>query len=303
MTASILGFASVVLFGQAASALDAKDRSRPTIDVPVGGATVPMLDIGGRPVVEIRVNGKGPFPFIFDTGATETVIDERLSSELALPSSDEGNQIEELLLGSARIAGLDARVAPVAAMFGKIDNPPRGVLSALAFPGYLVTFDYPRKQVVLRKGELPEPNQTTIVAYGADEMLPTVPVKVAGREMRVHLDTGAPFGLALPTKYKSEVPLTAPAQQKGKARTHAGEFPIFRGTVNGEVTIGQYKLATHEVVFNDAVPYPGAAPQGQVGYAALRDFAVTLDSANRRIEFAKETGAVSTSPSGSGTTP
>jgi hypothetical protein len=34
---------------------------------------------------------------------------------------------------------------------------------------------------------------------------------------------------------------------------------------------------------------------GQVGYAALRDFAVTLDSANRRIEFAN--GASEASPS------
>ena len=54
------------------------------------------------------------------------------------------------------------------------------------------------------------------------------------------------------------------------------------------------KLTTHEVIFTDVVPDPGATPQGEVGYAALRDFAVTLGSANRRIEFAKDASEVST---------
>jgi hypothetical protein len=118
-------------------------------------------------------------------------------------------------------------------------------------------------------------------------MLPIVPVKVAGREVKVHLDTGAPFALALPTKYKDQLPLTAPAIEKGKARVHAGEFPIFKGTVDGEIEIGEFKVASRDISFTDIVPEADATPQGQLGYAALRDFVVTLDSANRRIQFAR----------------
>ncbi len=33
-----------------------------------------MLDLGGRPMVEVKINGKGPFPFILGTGATHTAI-------------------------------------------------------------------------------------------------------------------------------------------------------------------------------------------------------------------------------------
>lgn len=36
------------------------------IDVPPAGTTVPMLDVGGRPMVEVRVNGKGPYAMILD---------------------------------------------------------------------------------------------------------------------------------------------------------------------------------------------------------------------------------------------
>jgi hypothetical protein len=254
----------------------------PKIEVPPEGASVPMLDIGGRPVVEVKINGKGPFPFILDTGATDTMIDSGLSDELSL-----GDSVKELIIGAIKVTDLEVNDGPVTAMFAKVDKPPRGVLSARSFPGYLLTFDYPKKKIILRKGVLPEADGKKIFAYGADEMLPIVPVKVAGREVKVHLDTGAPFALALPTKYKDQLPLTAPAIEKGKARVHAGEFPIFKGTVDGEIEIGEFKVASRDISFTDIVPEADATPQGQLGYAALRDFVVTLDSANRRIQFAR----------------
>jgi hypothetical protein len=257
----------------------------PKIEIPAEGATVPMLDIGGRPVVEVKVNGKGPFPFILDTGAMQTVVDSGLSEELASPSADE-SRVLDLTIGAIKLARITAHIGPITAMFSTVDHPPRGVLSALSFPGYLVVFDYPSKKIRLLKGALPEPNGKTIFGYGAEEMLPIVPVNVAGKEVKVHLDTGAPFALALPTKYKDQLPLTAPAIEKGKARTHSGEFPVFKATVNGDITVGELGLSSHDINFTDVVPHPAAIPRGQIGYSALRDFVVTLDSANRRIQFA-----------------
>src|SRR5580700_2795487 len=54
------------------------------IEVPKDGVTIPMQDMGGRPVVEIKINGKGPYRFILDTGAVTTVVSDELSRELAL---------------------------------------------------------------------------------------------------------------------------------------------------------------------------------------------------------------------------
>jgi len=271
---------AVIVSRNATSAADLE----PKTDVPAEGASVPMLDIGGRPVVEVKINGKGPYPFILDTGATNTVIDSGLNDELSLGNS---GRIKELIIGAIKVTDLEADDSPVTAMFGKVDKPPRGVLSARSFPGYLLTFDYPGKKITLRKGALPEVDGRRIFSYGEDEMLPIVPVKVAGREVKVHLDTGAPLALALPTKYKDQLPLTAPAVEKGKARVHAGEFPIFKGTVDGDIEIGEFKLTSRDITFTDVVPQADATPQGQLGYAALRDFVVTMDSANRRIEFAR----------------
>jgi hypothetical protein len=199
----------------------------------------------------------------------------------------DSSRIKELIIGAIKMTDLEVDDGSVTAMFGKVEKPPRGVLSASSFPGYLLTFDYPRKKITLRKAALPEADGKKIFAYGADEMLPIVPVKIAGREVKVYLDTGAPFALALPTKFKDQLPLTAPAIEKGKARAHAGDFPIFKGIVDGDIEVGEFKLPSRDISFDDVVLHPGATPQGQLGYAALRDFVVTLDSANRRIQFAR----------------
>src|SRR5689334_5038561 len=56
------------------------------VAVPSEGIVLPMQDAGGRPVVDVRINGRGPYRFILDTGASTTVIDAGLNRELALPS-------------------------------------------------------------------------------------------------------------------------------------------------------------------------------------------------------------------------
>ena len=244
-----------------------------------------MLDFGGRPGLNVRINGQGPFPFVVDTGASHTVIDSSLGAELSLPAAGGGNTIKQLEIGDVTAYDFLVKAGPLLRMPGN-EDPPRGVLSATAFPGYLLTFDFPRKRITIRSGVLAEADNKTIFSYERGE-LPSVQVRVAGREFKVHLDTGAPFPLALPTKDKDEVPLEGALEEGHKARTPSGEFPIFKGSLKGDIELGMNKLSVHEIFFCDAVPYPGATPQGQLGCAALKEFAVTVDARNHRIEFAR----------------
>ena len=49
---------------------------------------IPMDFSAGRPTVNVRINDKGPYPFVFDTGAPEGVIDSKLAEELQLSVID-----------------------------------------------------------------------------------------------------------------------------------------------------------------------------------------------------------------------
>ena len=269
-----------------------------SVEIPEGGTSLPMGDVGGRPTVEVMIDGKGPYTFILDTGAHISVIDTKLNDELALPvapgvraATPDGKtgptvvMIEELRVGDTVLGGMIGAVMPLNSLM-KGDAAPRGVLSASSFPGHLVTFDYPAKRLTIAKGALAEDDSATVFAYTKDEPLPTVPIKVAGKEARVHLDTGSGYGLSLPTSYVGELPLTTKPQEVRKAKTLMGEFPVTSAQVDGPIQLGSHTLGLTEVQFSDIGP-PGGPPMGNIGYEVLRGFVITLDSKSRLIRVAK----------------
>lgn len=253
-----------------------------------------MLDIGGRPVAEVRINGKGPYRFIVDTGAHVTVIDKTLADELLLnevrsATVPEGEvpgaviRAKEIRLGTAVLKDVTVITAPLSAMFSG-GEAPRGVLGAASFPGHLLILDYPGKRIAIRKGTLPAADGRTTFEYSANALLPMVPVRVAGVETRVDLDSGSPMGLTLPVKFLTQVRLASEPKEVGRARTPGGEFPISTAKVDGMIEIGQYRLDPAEVSFSDVAP-GREPPNGNIGYQVLRGFKVTFDSVNRRIRL------------------
>jgi len=266
------------------------------IQVPGNGVTVPMQDMEGRPVIDVKINGKGPYRFVLDTGASTTVVSEELSRELSL-TPPAGVQvaavgggpaptivvIHDVHIGDAVLEGMIAAVMPLGALL-KGENAPRGVLSAANFPGYLLTYDYPGKLISIKKGALESADSNSIFQYTEEQVLPTVPVRIAGHDRQVHLDTGSAFGLTLPVKFLTELPLATQPKEAGRVRTGGGEFPVSIARLNGTIELGKYKLNLDEVRFSDARPGPGPVV-GNIGYDVLRHFVVTLDSKNRRIQI------------------
>ena len=191
--------------------------------------------------------------------------------------------IHDVRVGNAVLKDVIAAAMPLGGLL-KGENATRGVLSAACFPGYLLTYDYPAKRISIRKGALARADSKSIFQYTEDQVLPTVPVRIAGHDTQVHLDTGSGSGLTLPVKFLAELPLASQPKQAGAARTAAGEFPVSTARVNGTIELGKYHLALDEVRFSDARPGPGPAV-GNIGYRVLKDFVVTLDSKNQRIRL------------------
>lgn len=262
------------------------------IDVPPGGVTVATNNVGGRPTVEVRLNGQGPYVMIVDTGATLTVLEPALIAELhlartltdAIPATEPGPvRIDELRVGEAVLRGVTAGQLP-GLLGGLGEHPPRGVLSAAAFLGSLLILDYPKATLRLEPGVLPAADNQHVFQYGLNEHLPVVPVTVAGHEFRVHLDSGSPGALMLPTRFADVVPLGSAPVETSRARTAAGEFPVSTAPFAGSAAIGVFPIDLPTITFSDL--RPGPAPGiGNIGAQILRGFVVTLDAANRRVRF------------------
>jgi hypothetical protein len=243
--------------------------------------SVPMLDFGGRPVVEVTLNGQGPYRFILDTGASGTVVADDLLAELKLPDAGPV-RVDRLGLGAVTLPNVS--VIHGGPMLASMNGQVRGVLSAQAFPGSLLTLDFVKKQVRVRRGELPAADGRRIFAYDADDVLPRVPVKIDGTEYRLHFDTGAPAGMSLPLRYAKTLGVEGQLVERGRARVVTGVFPVYEAPFAGKVEIGEYVLPITAISFSDLRPGP-AEPPGLIGMKLLQDFVVTLDTKNRRVRL------------------
>jgi aspartyl protease len=89
--------AGCVLVVAAALAGSAQARSLETVP-----RRIPVRLVGGRlVVVPVTVNGTGPYPFLLDTGATSSMIDEVLAARLTLPRV--GAAIQETATSATRV--------------------------------------------------------------------------------------------------------------------------------------------------------------------------------------------------------
>lgn len=110
--ASTLGAAVAVALGGYVVAGHLHQRGTlpdPIIQLGAEHTTLPMVLRDGRPIVELQINGTGPYAFILDTAAEGTVLSQELAKSLRLP-----------VQGSARIGAPGGRTAD--ATFVRVDR-------------------------------------------------------------------------------------------------------------------------------------------------------------------------------------
>ena len=299
-TRRVLRLSVFVILACTASAVAQQQPARPT-GVPAPErvlSTVPVVTLpltgAGRPHVSVMIDGKGPFTFLFDTGASGTVITQRLFEQLGLPALGQvGMQrpgsttalpatvtrLGVVELGGVRIEGLIAFAASLDHVLGGPDGP-SGVLSPAALVGMLVTFDYPKQQLRFEAGSLPAADGRAVFEWGSDQRLPTVPLTIGDREFLVHVDTGATGGLKLPKSLAPELAV-GDLTRVGNARQVDDEIVQHAGRLKVRPRLGDHALAYEAVVFQEGTVI------GSLGIDVLREFEITLDLTARRARFTR----------------
>jgi hypothetical protein len=256
---------------------------------------VPML-AGEGIVVEVSVNGKGPYKFALDTGAAGGGrISPKIVEALGLPavgevmggdpSGQNSRSMKIVEAGSLTIGGATFhKVQLVVREFPKRRNATaaeyEGVLGIGLFQDLLLTLDYPARRVRIEKGELPPVDDKEIVAFENPFGIPQIRLKIGDLEVETDVDSGNMNGeLVLPASYIGKVPLESEPKVVGKGRTGFNEFEIKQAPLKGGVRIGS------QVVERPRTDFVEIFPHANIGHAFLSRFAVTLDQKNRRIRF------------------
>lgn len=260
--------------------------------VPTGTCTVQPLDVSGAiPVVDVMIDGKGPFRFAIDTGAQGMGrISSELAAQLGLMSVGQvetpapGGTLDSRKIYRAQklaIGGMTFAYADLVTMAAVPNRPTSwsGILGIDLFKKVTLKLDYGRGALKLSREPL-----SGGVAAKFDSGIPSIPLKVGDRQLTVDLDTGngaAP--LFVSAAAAKALPQSGPAVERGKARTSFGDFSIMEAPIAVPVTVGGTALPVH------TIGWPAARGEGNLGSRGLAGMQLSVDRAD---------GLVSIKPSG-----
>ena len=269
---------------------------------------VPIEYLAHLAVVKGSIDGGDPLDLVVDTGAEITVLNSALVERLGLSilgqtevGSPMGSEllvvdslrIETLEIGGVVVSNVPALSMDLTTVFRGLDAPD-AVLAATAFAGHLLTVDYPNDKLWLREGSLPAADGRRVLDYGKDSGVPKISVSVADRQFSVALDTGAPGSILLPTSEIPSLPLGAKPVVAGQGRTVDATFEILSSPLDGSVQIGDINLDNPTLTFTERTT------QAHMGMSLLGNFALTIDSTNRRLRFDSPGQAVAPTTPGGG---
>lgn len=154
----------ICLFGGAACVVD---RTTPAArDIEPGEVRFELAGTGeAAVVVPVTINGQGPYPFVVDTGATLTCVDEQLAKTLNLPAAagtvgygatlqSRGVirlvSIESLHVGNAKGEGLMACTIDLQSLRG-VGLDASGLLGLNFLKAFRVTLDFDTRTLQLNK--------------------------------------------------------------------------------------------------------------------------------------------------------
>jgi CubicO group peptidase (beta-lactamase class C family) len=256
-----------------------------------GKVELPMELTRHVPVIEAKVNGKGPFRFQVDTGFGGMIqVTPAVAQTLALPVIGESisgdpsgkNQktsrlfsAESVDVGNAHFGQVE--VSEGGPHFEGID----GVIGLQLFNGLIVTFDYPNKSFNVDGGGLPAADGAKILTYRVEHGVPNIDIDVAGQKVKTDIDSGSPALLSMPLSLAKSLPLASEPQVVGHGRTVGNEFDIYSAPMKGEAHVGAITLTDPRVDFVDLFP------NANLGFRFLKDYVVTFDPANHRVRFVK----------------
>lgn len=194
-----------------ASALQRPDNKVRDVTMANGAhqTVAPMHFEGGFLLVDVSINGKGPLPFILDTGG-HAILTTDAAKKLGFNTQGQGvstgsgpgsmstayTRVEHLGMGDADIRDLTFLVMPYPYSFYERGNgrePVAGILGLEIFQRFAVTFDYDHLQLVLQpydQGEAPAARQGTVVPLRFTDDMPLVEAELDGHRGVFGIDTG-----------------------------------------------------------------------------------------------------------------
>lgn len=262
-------------------------------------------------IVQVKVNGKGPFNMMLDTGTNPSAIDVTTARELGLKLEAAGKPVSgggtsrnvayETKLPLVEVGGLVVKnVAALALDLSKVSERLgkrlAGVLGHSLLNGRIVQIDYP-KRVVRFYSKSPvsrtQPNtaKLTVLPFRYDDNVLVDDVLVNGKKVVANLDTGSDGSFSLTPAAVSYLGLE---DEVSRAEVSTGVG--FNGAAENRkgkvsnVTVGGISVDSPALTFFGKGTGRDKKPWGvNIGNEFFKDFVVTIDYRSKLVMFEQRT--------------
>lgn len=297
----------LALFAAAATAIQSPElppKIPPaTIDnsLEITGESLEARERRSRLFIDVRVNGKGPFSFLVDSGADRSVIGSVLAERLALPIEDSvllrsmagvtevsTVYIETLGLGSSLIDGIKAPALPEKHIGAD------GIIGIDALADQRLLLDFDARTVTIqdsRRAVVHEDGEIVVTARRRKGQLILTQASIDGVQTYAVIDTGSEITvgniamLARVSRGRRPLPLVPLDMISVTGAPFTAQLALVP-----ELRIGGIVMKNVQVAFTDAPPFElfglESRPALLLGTDLLRSFRrLSLDFRNRKVRF------------------
>jgi predicted aspartyl protease len=247
---------------------------------------VPFDVVDGRVYVQVSANGRGPFRFAVDTGASGIGrLDASLASTLRLPAAasvENSDGVQTQTAGTRRLDSLAlgrlvrndtslitrdyaSKTAPKARF--------AGILGRDFFADGLLVIDYPRRMLSFTRAYGLSPKDPGVLTYQRPFR---VAASIGSLQAEANLDTGANASLVLPAALYPRVEASGLAQGP-KGRLTNSVIDTRRTRLKGPVRIGAIALSDVDALVSRRFP------EVLVGSRILSRFVLVIDQRSRSL--------------------
>jgi hypothetical protein len=254
--------------------------------------------------VKARVNGKGPYTFLLDSGAGTTTISTRVADDLNL--AIEGTIVARGIGGYGEIgyAEVDSIVIgklswhlPRMTVFdfaslGKGLTRLDGILGYDLFARFPMMIDFDRSQITLYHPDRAKtPAIGDSIPFDIYLQLPLISATLDGRPVRLAIDLGAQVGVMLLHRSRAYRAMVDDSSFKWDATeiTGVGGSHTVKSTVCDSLWVGAQRIDRPVVLASEdfaGVPLPDYI-EGLLGVEVLRQFNLVIDYPARVFRFDK----------------
>ena len=285
----------------------------------IGGEDLKARKVKTRMAVDVRVNGRGPYRFVVDSGADTSAVGLGIARDLQLPlgtpvilnSMTARNVVDRVRVAELSVGSSIFRDMHLPAL-SEIDVGGDGLIGIDALVQHRLLMDFEDRLIKVEDARVPVktyPGEIVVTAYRKRGQLILTEVKAAGLPLDAVIDTG------------SQVTIGNSALRDKLIRGNRDKFWTVQATgvtgvtvdmqmaVIGELQLGPVTLRHVPIAFADVPPFAvfglSNEPALLIGTDLLENFRrVSLDFRARKVRFQlRKCGPqgimISTSPNGS----